>query len=133
MNTFLIVITWLTIIAAKVFVDWSIIERDKKKIRHGLEIVIVAIVAVLHQALSGVNKIEEWELAGWLLLFQTASYFFFFDFSLNLMRGKELFYYGKTAWTDKMFHKIGGDGPYLMSKIFALVLMIVAIVQLIKY
>lgn len=132
MNTFLIVITWLTIIAAKVFIDWSIIERDKKKIRHGFEIVIVAIVAVIHQALSGVNNIEEWELAGWILLFQTMSYFLLFDLSLNLMRGKEPFYFGKNAASDRLFQKLG-NGTYFMTKVFALILMITAIVQIYKY
>jgi hypothetical protein len=131
MKPLFIFITWIIVIELKAWVDFYQIEKLKRKISHGFEIGVVAIIAVLHQALSGVNKIEEWELAGWILLFQTMSYWTFFDASLNLMRGKEVFYYGENAASDRLFQK-WGTGTYFMSKIFALVLMIAGIVQLTK-
>jgi hypothetical protein len=131
MNTFFITLTWFIVIALKAYIDYYQIEIQKKNIKHGFEILLVAIVAFFHQVLSGVNKIEEWELAGWILLFQTMSYWAFFDASLNLMRGKEVFYYGEDAASDRLFQK-WGTGTYFMSKIFALVLMIAGIVQLTK-
>jgi hypothetical protein len=124
MNTLFICITWFIVIALKAYIDYYQIEIQKKNIKHGFEILLVAIVAFFHQWLSGVNKIEEWELAGWILLFQTMSYWAFFDASLNLMRG--------NAASDKLFKKLG-MGTYFMSKVFALILMITAIVQLYKY
>jgi hypothetical protein len=132
MKPLFIFITWLVVIELKSWVDFYQIEKLKRKISHGFEIGVVAIIAVLHQGLSGVNKIEEVELAGWILLFQTMSYWLLFDLSLNLMRGKEPFYIGENAKSDKLFRKLG-MGTYFMSKVFALILMIVAIVQLIKY
>jgi hypothetical protein len=132
MKPLFIFITWIIVIELKAWVDFYQIEKLKRKISHGFEIGVVAIIAVLHQALSGVNKIEEWDLAGWILLFQTMSYWLLFDLSLNLMRGKEPFYYGKNAASDRLFQKLG-NGTYFMTKVFALVLMIVAIFQLIKY
>lgn len=131
MNTLFIIITWLIVIAVKVAVDSYQIEVQKKNIRHGFELFLVAITALLHQALSGVNRIEEWEFAGWILLFQTMSYWLLFDGALNLMRDKEFFYIGENAASDKLFKKLG-MGAYFMSKVFALVLMITAIVQLTK-
>lgn len=132
MNTFFITVTWLIVIAVKVAIDAHQIEIKKKNINHGFELALVVIMAVIHQGLSGVNRIEEWELAGWILLFQTMSYWLLFDGLLNLMRDKEFFYIGENAASDKLFKNLG-MGAYFMSKVFALVLMIVAIVQISKY
>lgn len=131
MSTLFIIITWLIVIAFKVGFDSYQIEVKKKNIQHGFELLLVAITALLHQALSGVNRIEEWEFAGWILLFQTMSYWLLFDGALNLMRDKEFFYIGENAASDKLFKKLG-MGTYFMSKVFALILMITAIVQLTK-
>lgn len=131
MSALLIILTWLPVIPGKSSIDWYLIEVKKKNIRHGLEITIVAIIAFFHHVLSGVNRIEEWELAGYILMFQTMSYWAFFDASLNLMRGKEVFYVGENAASDKLFkNKIP---IYFMTKVFALVLMVVSIVQIFKY
>lgn len=132
MNTFFITVTWLIVIAVKVAIDAHQIEIKKKNINHGFELLLVAIMAVIHQGLSGVNRIEEWELAGCILLFQTMSYWLLFDGLLNLMRDKEFFYIGENAGSDRLFKKLG-MGAYFMSKVFALVLMIVSIVQISKY
>lgn len=131
MNTFFIVVTWFIVIALKAYMDFHQIEIQKKNIKHGFEILLVAMVAFFHQWIAGVNKIEEWQFAGTILIFQASSYFLFFDASLNLMRGREIFYYGKEAWTDRLFQKLG-MGAYVMSKIFALVLMVTAVIQLTK-
>lgn len=132
MTPTLIILSWITVIEGKAVLNWHRIEQENKPIKHGLELVIVAIVALVHQALSGVNKIEEWELAGWILLFQVSSFALLFDLSLNLMRGKEPLYYGKTSVIDRLFHKLG-NGAYLMYKVFALVIMVTSIIQIYKY
>lgn len=128
MNPFLIILTWITVIEAKAVHDWHRIEKLKKKIYHGFEIGVVAIIAVLHQGLSGVNKIEEWELAGTILIFQLSSFYLLFDLSLNLMRRKEIFYVGNTSAIDKFMWRY--PAIHLGAKVFCLVFVIWSVIEL---
>lgn len=132
MNPFLILFTWFVVLAGKIVLDYHLIVHEKKSPNHALEIGIVVLIAFFHQWLSGVNKVEEWELAGWVLLFQTTSWLSFFDGILNLTLNRPWFSYGETSLIDRMFQKLG-MGTYVMSRVFAFVLMIVAIIQIFQY
>lgn len=131
MNPFLIIITWpLVVIFGKAVLNWFQIEKQKKYPKHGRQIAVVAVISLLYQALSGVNKIEEWELALTILLYQASTYWFAFDYTLNKLRGKHGLYIGipdeKDAWTDQVFYKY--PSAYLMSKIFMVPFIIYGIV-----
>lgn len=132
MTPTLIILTWITVLAGKIVLDYHLIVHEKKSPNHAIEIGIVVLIAFFHQWLSGVNKIEEWELAGWILLFQASSWLVFFDGILNLSLNRPWFSYGETAWIDRQFQKLG-MGAYVMSRVFALVLMVTAIIQIYKY
>lgn len=103
MTPFLIILFTLTVIIGKALWNWYLIEKEKKSPKHGLELVIVA------------------------LLFFAA----FFDLFLNTFRGLPPLHYGEKALIDKLFQKLG-IGAYVMYKIFALILLVTATVQIFK-
>lgn len=131
MKPIFILINWpLIVIFGKALLNWYQIEKQKKYPKHGIQIFIVAIIALLYQAWSGVNEASEWELALTILLYQATSYWFLFDAMLNLMRGKHLLYIGipdkDDAVTDQFFFKY--PSYYTWSKIVMIPLIIYSIV-----
>lgn len=128
MKPLLIILLWIVVIVLKSYIDYYQIEKQKKNIRHGFELLLVAIVAFFHQWLSGVNKIEEWELAGTILIFQLSSFYLLFDLSLNLMRGKEIMYVGQTSAIDKFMWKY--PAIHLGTKLFCLVFVVWSVIEL---
>lgn len=131
MKPIFILLNWpLIIIFGKAVINWYQIERQKKYPKHGRQIFIVAMIALVYIGLSGVRRPEQWELALTILLYQATSYWFLFDALLNLMRGKRLLYIGipdkEDAFTDQFFHKY--PNLYTWSKIACIPLIIYGIV-----
>jgi hypothetical protein len=119
---------WLALIALNVFIDFKLIKSGKG-VNHVFETVIRIMAAILYAGLLfGVRRPDEH--AGWVALFQATSFWLFFELGLNLSRGLEPFYIGETALSDRFFRK--NMPVYLGLKLFALVLLITSIIQLLK-
>lgn len=125
-----IILNWLVIIAGKAFLNWFQIERQHKYPKHGRQIFIVIMIALVYIGLSGVRRPNQWELALTILLYQATAYWLFFDAALNIMRGKKLLYIGipdkDDAWTDQFFHKY--PNLYTWSKIVCIPFIIYSII-----
>lgn len=135
MNSFLILITWpIVVIFGKAVYNWFQIEKQKKYPKHGRQILIVAVVGLLYQYLSGVRTIQQWEFAGAILLYQLSTYWFLFDGLLNIMRGKHWLYIGipdkDDALTDQFFFKY--QSFYVWSKIAMVPFIVYGIVWIIR-
>lgn len=135
MKPIFIIINWpIIVIFGKAIYNWYQIEKQHKYPKHGRQIAIVAIIALIYQALSGVNKSSEWELALTILLYQATSYWFLFDALLNLMRGKHLLYIGipdkDDALTDQFFFKF--PSAYTWSKICMIPLIVYGIIWIVR-
>lgn len=126
-----IIFNWpIIVIFGKALINWYQIERQHKYPKHGRQIFIVIMIALVYIGLSGVRRPDQWELALTILLYLAASYWFLFDALLNLMRGKHILYIGipdkEDAWTDLFFYKY--PNMYTWSKIIMIVFIVYSIV-----
>lgn len=107
------IIIAVLILAAKVIHDYWRIVKLKKKIYHGLELVIVLIAYTALAWLSGAFRLPYYGFTIACYLF--TQYFALHDPVLNKLRGKQLFYLGTTSWFDR---KLAGT-PHPQFRIFA--------------
>lgn len=130
MTPFLVILFTLTVLFGKAVWNWYQIEKQNKRPKHTLQMVPVALLMFAIQAMV-VRRIEQWELAGTILLFQASIYWFLFDGVLNKMRGKHWLYIGipdgEDALSDQLFYKLGGS-MYLWSKIVMIPLIIYGVI-----
>lgn len=128
--TILITLTWIVfVIFGKATLDnWQL--NRHRRIRHGLELVGVIFLAIIHAGLCGVRRADDYALT--MLIFQASSFWLLFDGLLSLMRGKPWFYIGKLALTDRFFRKIGMSF-YPWSKLVALIFTIYGVVNIFNY
>lgn len=120
---------WLGLIAGNIVVDWYLIEKMKKGVNHAVETVIRIVVGILYAGIVfGVRAADEH--AQWVGLFEAMSFWLFFELGLNKARGLEPFYLGTTAKSDKFFRR--NFPMYAGLKLFALIILITSVVQLLK-
>lgn len=133
MTPFLIILLSLTVIFGKAVYNWFQIKKQKRFPKHGRQILIVAVLYFAIQ-FTVVRRIEQWELAGTILMFQACTHWFLFDFILNLMRRKHPLYIGipdkEDAFTDQFFFKY--PSFYVWSKIAMIPFIIYSIVWIFR-
>lgn len=116
-------ILWLIPIGLNVYAD-----KDGRKPNYLLMFVLRGIAAILHGVLFNPQDMTDYWL---VLLFQVTSFWIFFEIALNLVRGRELFYYDTkekdSGWIDKFF---AWTGPFwhFFAKIVAIALMVWSII-----
>lgn len=119
---------WIFFIALKIAVDYLQIVKLKRSPAHWFEFIVMMAIGLGWMRLSGgVNELGELPYALELLAFQAGSFWLLFDGFLNLTLDRNFFQYGSTAVIDKFF-KRAGMGPYVMTKLMALILMVCGII-----
>lgn len=137
MVTFILLL-WLIPIAANVYAD-----RNGRKPNYLQMFIIRGMAAIFHAILLDVSvgyfPENLWDYSAldmllmWMpiLLFQTTSFWIVFEISLNIVRGRELFYFDRkerdSGIIDRVFDALG-SGAHLLAKIAALVVCILSIV-----
>jgi len=139
MITFILLL-WLIPIAVNVYLD-----RNGRKPDYLQMFVIRGMVAIVHGVILDItcNIFPDhlWTYSAWqlfliwlpLLLFQVTSYWILFELALNIVRGRELFYYDRkerdSGWIDKLFDTLG-NGAHLAAKLMALLICILSIINI---
>lgn len=105
-------------VAAEVYRNYHIIEIQKRNPNHGLSMMCRIIIAVLFWNLCPLLAVLEHHWFGWDLLrrdqyfvipiFQTFSFFFLFDWWLNISRTRPYWYLGGNSWFDRFQRDHGG-------------------------
>lgn len=133
MTPLLIILIWLTTIAAKVVWNWYRIEKEQKDIAHGPELLIMCLLGFVQMwfVCDIHNYSQRFEFQD-VLIFQASTYYFFFDTSLNLMRGKSWFYLGYGANSDRFWKKMGKP-MYIMSKICMIPFIVYGTIWIYRY
>lgn len=121
--------SFIFLIFGKAIIDLYLI-KSKKEVHHGVELVIVIIVAMAHAAfIARVHTPVDWNPDDYtkaVLFFYPMAWWALFDGILNRMLGRQWFEIGRTAWTDKLFRRLG-QASYELSKWVATGLMLVCI------
>ena len=114
---------WLIPIGLNVYAD-----KDGRKPNYLLMFVLRGIAAILHGVLFNPQDMADY----WpVFLFQVTSFWILFEIALNLVRGREVFYYDRkekdSGWIDKLF---AWAGPFwhIIAKIVATILMVWSII-----
>jgi len=82
-----IILYWPIIILIKTLVDfWQ--HKTGRKIKHGIEFWAMVFVAFFYQVAAGIRREEQWELAGFILMYQFFSYVALHDLLINTWMGK---------------------------------------------
>jgi hypothetical protein len=105
----------------------SVIEGyvDARKINKGRYIghTLSAVGRVFVAVMFSYGLFYGWYHIASIIVVLLSIYWIFFDFSVNLFRGKDLFYVGKTATVDKIVRRVKFDGVNLLFfKVFLLVI-----------
>lgn len=133
----LILLLWLIPIGANIYID-----SDGQKPNYMVVFIVRAMAAIMHCLLLEVTchifpediySLTAWEYLVVILptfTFQVTSFWIFFEFGLNTVRGRELFYFDRkerdSGWIDKLFDRLG-NGAHLAAKIVAFVVCVVCI------
>lgn len=126
-----IIVIWLLVIELKVSIDWWQIVKLKRNIAHGWELSAVIFIYIFYGIYVAQIRAADW----WAIdvtVFAASSYWLLFDGLLSWHRGLNFFYLGKNANSDRFWNKMG-IGAYFMSKVFALVLVVYGIVNIVKH
>lgn len=126
-----IIVIWLLFIELKVSLDWLQIVKLKRNIAHGWELGAVIFVYIFYGIYVAQIRSADW----WALdvtVFAASAYWLLFDGLLSWHRGLNFFYLGKNANSDRFWNKMG-IGAYFMSKVFALVLFVYGVVNIVKH
>lgn len=123
MITTLLLLLWLIPIAVNIYID-----KDGKKPNYLMVFVVRGMAAILHGILFNP---QNWNDYFPVFIFQITSFWLLFEIGLNLLRGREVFYYDRkehdSGWIDKIFDKLG-NGAHLAAKVGCFVLMILSII-----
>lgn len=125
------IVIWILVIELKVAIDWYQIVKLKRNIFHGLELGAVIFVYILYGIFVAQIRAADW----WAIdvtVFAASAYWLLFDGLLSWHRGFNFFYLGKNANSDRFWYKLGMSA-YFMSKVFALVLVVYGIVNIVKH
>lgn len=133
----LILLLWLIPIAANVYWDRNgrkpdylqmFVIRGMAAIVHGVILDIVC--SIFPENLWSYSVLELFLMWLPILLFQTTSFWLLFEAALNIVRGRELFYFDRkerdSGWIDKIFDGLG-NGAHLIAKILALITCVISI------
>lgn len=139
MKTFILLL-WLIPIALNVYAD-----RNGRKPNYLQMFVIRGFAAILHAILLDVcchvfpdklwnyNAVELLLIWAPVLLFQVTSFWILFEFGINIVRKRELFYFDRkendSGWIDQIFDVLG-NGAHLAAKIVALIICILSIMSI---
>jgi hypothetical protein len=97
-------IIWLIIILLEAYRNWHIIEVQKSRPNYLQSFILRGIVAIFHGIYMGVTEPANWYP---VLIFQVSSFWILFDVTLNILRGKSIFYLGdpkkgSSGWLDRL-------------------------------
>lgn len=118
---------WLIPIGLNVYAD-----KDGRKPNYLLMFVLRGAAAILHGVLFNPQDVTDY----WpVFLFQVTSFWLLFEIILNIVRGREVFYYDRkekdSGWIDRFF---AWAGPFwhFFAKIVAAALMVWSIIMIYK-
>lgn len=118
---------WILYIAVDVRVNFLIIEKWDKRPNYLLMNIIRGGVFILYGAFVWDFQAEMWYFN--IFLFCVTSFWLLFDLSLNIARKKHPLYIGaESGWIDRF--GIKNQGFYYMCKLFALVVLILATINI---
>jgi hypothetical protein len=120
-------LVWIAYISFDVWINYRIIEVNKRRPRYLLLNIMRGSAFVLYGRLVWDMKPEIWYLN--VLLFCVTSFWIGFDSVLNLTRGKHMLYIGpQSGWIDKW----GVSNPvlYYLCKFFALIILVLATINI---
>lgn len=126
-NPLNIVIIWPVIVLIKCLIDWYQIKVLKKSPPHGIEFVIMCIIAFLYCVfVAGIHSYDQNEFFGYVSMYLFFSYVTIHDLLVNTFIGRGPLYIGNTAWIDvHVWHR--WPNFYTWSKIISLILALVAV------
>jgi len=93
---------WFLFILLEALRNWYVIERLKRSPDHEMAFIIRALVAMAIILIVQPSYYYALVLIGMGFVF-----WFVFDISINLMRGRAALYIGRTAWIDRKTVKYG--------------------------
>lgn len=130
MNPLITITSFWIFIFIKAFIDKELFIDKGKSPNHMVEIVMVIGATIVHAGLiAQVHTPKNWvpdDYTMSVLLFYPMAWWTFFDGILSKLRGLKFFYIGHTAWSDRLFQRLGKPS-YIISKVVAMALMIVSI------
>lgn len=122
----MLIITWFIYIFAEAKIQHYLIEKRKWKPNYLQLFFIRGIVAILFGGFIGVGSLSHYSITLYdfqmwqykqgltLLLFQTTTFWLFFDLTLNYLRDRPWDYRGKTSgWLDRMPYDLWVVGKVL--------------------
>lgn len=118
---------WLIPIGLNVYAD-----KDGRKPNYLLMFVLRGIAAILHGVLFNPQNMGDY----WpVLLFQVTSFWLIFEIALNIVRGREIFYYDMkekdSGWLDRFF-ALTGPFWHFFAKLVTFALLIWSIILIYK-
>lgn len=123
--TTLLLLLWLVPIAANIYAD-----RNGRKPNYLQMFILRAMASLIHMFFF-VRSPEQWQLILWLIVFQTTSFWLLFEGILNLVRGRELFYYDRvekdSGWIDRFF--ANKQGLHFAAKVICFAFMVYSITR----
>lgn len=126
MTPTLVILSFLFILFGKAIIDYYLIKNEKE-VHHGVELVLVVIVTMAHAVfVARVHTPENWNPDDYtkaVLFFYPLCWWALFDGTLNLMLRRKWFELGRTAFSDKLFRRLG-QASYELSKWVATGLML---------
>lgn len=118
---------WLLYIAADVWTNYVIIEKNNSRPNYLLLNIVRGAAFILYGAFVWDFQAEVWYVN--IFLFCVTSFWLCFDLSLNIARKKHPFYIGaESGWIDQWGFK--NRGLYYVCKLFALVLLILSVINI---
>jgi hypothetical protein len=118
---------WLIPIGLNVYAD-----KDGRKPNYLMMFVLRGAAAIIHGVLfNPQNMTDYWPL----FLFQVTSFWLIFEIALNIVRGREVFYYDRkekdSGWIDRLF---AWAGPvwHFIAKLITFALMVWSIILIYK-
>ncbi|GIV35412.1 MAG: hypothetical protein KatS3mg031_2947 [Chitinophagales bacterium] len=93
---------WLLFIYLEALRNFYIIEIKKMVPNYLESFIIRGIAAIVHGVLL---HVQTWDDYKFIFVFQISSFYLTFDFILNWMRGKEMFFLGKNNAIDRFLRE----------------------------
>lgn len=118
---------WLLYIGFDVWTNYTIIEQNRSRPNYLLLNIVRGAAFIVYGSFVWDFQPEIWYAN--IFIFCTTSFWILFDLSLNIARKKHPLYIGaESGWIDRWGFK--NRGLYYICKVFALVIMILSIINI---
>lgn len=118
---------WLFYIAADVWTNYTIIEKNKARPNYLLLFIVRGAAFILYGAFVWNFQYQIWYLN--IFIFCVTSFWLLFDIFLNLSRDLSPFHIGKTSGFIDRFG-VKEPGVYWCAKVMALILLILSVINI---